>query len=126
MTRYGYNAQKQPPAPFVLLVLRHPRSGTEVRDIPAQLDTAADRTLLPLPVAEALGLDRIGGIDIGGVGGTVEQMPVYDVLLGIHPLPLRLIEVVAHPGEPWVLLGRDVLNSHRLVLDGPGLVLQID
>ena len=30
MTRYPFNTQKQPPAPFVLLTLRHPRSGAEV------------------------------------------------------------------------------------------------
>jgi hypothetical protein len=33
--------------------------------------------------------------------------------------------VVASSGEPWVLLGRDVLNAHRLLLDGPHLTLEI-
>ena len=89
------------------------------------LDSAADGALLPLIVAEELNLDKIGDLDIGGVGGSVERMTVYDVLLGIHPLPLHLVEVVAHADEPWVLLGRDVLNGHRLLLDGPGLALEI-
>ena len=125
MIRYTYNLQKQPPAPFVLVTMRHPRSGAEARDLPAQIDTAADRTLLPLALVQALALDKIGDMDIGGVGGKVETMPVYDVLVGIHSLPLCAIEVVAHAGELWVLLGRDVLNAHRLLLDGPGLALEI-
>jgi hypothetical protein len=125
MTRYAYNNQVRPPAPFVLMTLRHPRSGAEIVDVPALLDTAADRTLLPLPVAEQLSLDKIGDIEIGGVGGTIERMTVFDVLLGIHPLPLRPMEVVAHADEPWVLLGRDVLNGQRILLDGPGLTVEI-
>jgi hypothetical protein len=125
MTRYPYPALKQPPAPFVYLTLRHPVAGAEARGVPAQVDTAADRTLLPQAVADALGLDRIGELDIGGVGGTRDTMPLYAVLLGIQPLPVRLVEVVAHADEPWVLLGRDVLNGHRIVLDGPNLVLEL-
>ena len=53
-------------------------------------------------------------------------MPSYAVLLGVHTLAERLIEVIAHAEESWVLLGRDVLNSLRIVLDGPRLVLEIE
>ena len=35
-------------------------------------------------------------------------------------------EALANRDEPYILLGRDVLNSHRIVLDGPQLVLEID
>jgi hypothetical protein len=35
-------------------------------------------------------------------------------------------EVLANRDELYVLLGRDVLNRHRIVLDGPQLVLEID
>src|SRR5205085_2528567 len=37
MTRYAYNIPLRPPAPFVRLALRHPRSGAELRDVPALL-----------------------------------------------------------------------------------------
>jgi len=125
MIRYAYNGQKQPPAPFVLVTLRHPYVGTELRDVPAQIDTGADQSLLPLPLARTLALPHSGQVAVGGVGGTTEQMDLYGVLLGIHTLPLQAVEVLAHPGEPWVLLGRDVLNTYRLALDGPRLVLEL-
>ena len=51
--------------------------------------------------------------------------PVFVVTLAIQGLPGRLIRVVAHPDEPYVLLGRDVLNAHRIVLDGPNLRLEV-
>ena len=125
MIRYGYNAQKQPPAPFVFITLSHPTSGAEARDVPAQLDTGADQTLVPLALVTALALDFSGGAEVVGVGGKVVEMEQYTVRLGIQTLPLRDIEVLAHPGEDWVLLGRDVLNSHRLLLDGPNLKLEV-
>jgi hypothetical protein len=33
--------------------------------------------------------------------------------------------VLASPSEQWVLLGRDVLNAHRLLLDCPSLGLEM-
>jgi len=125
MIRYAYNQQLEPPAPFVLVTLRNPLTGMEKENIPAQLDYAADRTLLPSNVVQSLVLPAIGSSLIGGVGGTATEMTVYAVAIGVHQLSPRPVEVVSHPNEPWVLLGRDVLNSHRIVLDGPQLALEI-
>jgi hypothetical protein len=36
------------------------------------------------------------------------------------------VALIAHDEEPFILLGRDILNRHRLLLDGPGLALEID
>lgn len=105
--------------------LRGPGSDTEARDLPAQIDTAADRTVIPFAVALDLSLNIVGQVTVLGFGGTAAQTPLYVVELGVHaeePAPLR---VIASPTEPWILLGRDVLNSHRLHLDGPGLALEL-
>lgn len=120
-----YLSQLQPPAPFVYVTLRNPVTGAEQRHVPAQLDCAADRTLLPESVVQALALPPIGTILIGGVGGIVQSMVSYPVEVGIQTLAPFTVEVVASPGEPWVLLGREVLNLHRVLLDGPQLALEI-
>ncbi len=70
-------------------------------------------------------MPRIGEKHIGLAGGNVQIMPVYPVVLAVHDLPSHTLEVVASAGESWVLLGRDVLNSHRLLLIGPELALEI-
>jgi len=123
--RYTYVRQLRPPAPFVKITLQNPISGVELHDVPAQLDNAADRTLLPDQAVQTLGLPQIGVISIGGVGGITQQMPSYPVRVAIHDLPPQTLEVVASAGETWVLLGRDVLNAHRILLDGPNLILEI-
>lgn len=125
MIRYRYLTQVNPPAPFVHVTLQNPVTGSELRDVPAQLDTAADRTLLPEALVLALGLPQLSTIPIGGVGGDTRMMPTYAVQLAIHNLPVQRVEVVAHPKEKHVLLGRDLLNAHRIVLDGPALALEI-
>lgn len=45
-------------------------------------------------------------------------VPIYMDLVTERPLPLVRI--------PHVLLGRDVINAYRLVLDGPQLALDLD
>ena len=125
MIRYNYLTQLKPSAPFIYVTIKNPMTGAEQKDVPAQLDVAADRTVLPANLAQALALPQIGTIPIGGVGGIIQTMPCYPVHLAIHDLPGQTIEVVASAGESWILLGRDVLNAYRLVLDGPQLVLEI-
>jgi hypothetical protein len=53
------------------------------------------------------------------------QASLYSAEVGAHTHPPTPIQILASPSEPWVLLGRDVLNTLRLVLDGPGQVLEI-
>jgi hypothetical protein len=126
MIRYAFLSQLEPPAPFVKVVLSNPASGVTLRDLPAQLDTAADRTVLPGFLIKSLALPQVGTMKLGSFGGATYTLPVYAVLLGVHDLPTRPFRVAAHPEEPWVLLGRDVLNSYRVLLDGPHLALEID
>jgi hypothetical protein len=125
MIRYAFLAQLDPPAPFVNVVLRNPATGAELRDLPAQLDTAADRTVLPDSLVKSLVLPQVGAMKLGGFGGATYTLPVYAVLLGLHDLPARPFKVAAHAEESWVLLGRDVLNAYRVLLDGPQLALEI-
>jgi hypothetical protein len=38
----------------------------------------------------------------------------------------KIVRVVASRDEPYVLLGRDVLNDYRAILDGPLLRSEIE
>ena len=124
MIRYAYQSQLQPPAPFVSVKVRNPATGVELGDLPAQLDTAADRTVLPDTIVKSLGLPQIGSIQIAGFGGVIHSFPVFAALVGIHDLAPQPVKVATHADEVWILLGRDVLNNRRIVLDGPQLALE--
>jgi hypothetical protein len=96
-----------------------------VDGLPAQIDTAADRTVIPGGLVARLGLVPLDELPVAGFGGQVLLVPTYLVELAIRTLLPQSIEVLAHAEEPFVLLGRDVLNRHRLLLDGPGQTLEI-
>lgn len=125
MIGYSFLTELDPPGPLVNFVLRNPASGAELRGVPAQLDCAADRTVLPESVVKSLLLPQVGTMRFGGFGGTTHTLPVFAAMLGLHDLPMQTIKVASHAEESWILLGRDVLNSHRIVLDGPQLAVEI-
>ena len=125
MIRYAYNRQIEPPAPFVHVSLRCPESGKAADNLPAQIDTAADISVIPENLVGHLGLVPLDELPIAGFGGQVLLVPTYRVELSIQTLTPRSLEVLAHPEEPFILLGRDVLNQYHLLLDGPRLALEI-
>jgi hypothetical protein len=126
MSRYKYNRQVSPPAPFVYVSVRAAVDGTMSAESPAQLDTAADLTIIPSRLVEELGLPQVGEVRIFGVGGRSDTLPAFLDLLEIRGTSPRLVKVLSNPEEPYVLLGRDVLNHFRITLDGPNLALDIE
>jgi predicted aspartyl protease len=126
MIRYSYNRQITPPAPFVHVSIRPPERGIAVSDLPALLDTAADITVIPARVAEELQLIPLDEVPIGGFDGRVSWVSTFLVQLALRQSTPKVIRVVASRDEPYALLGRDVLNDYRAILDGPLLRLEIE
>jgi predicted aspartyl protease len=121
---YRY-AAANPPAPFVLVIVSNPDGTATAPDLPARVDTGADRTVIPNTLVGLLGLPEVGRLVFAGLAGQEIELPVYQVRLVVRDLDPILVEVAASDGEPHVLLGRDVLNRYRVVLDGPNGRLEI-
>jgi predicted aspartyl protease len=126
MVRYGYNRDRVPPAPFVHVTVWAPHKVRGLPDLPAQLDTGADQSVIPWPVVEQLGLNPLGEETVMGFDGSVRVVSTFGVELEVRQTEPIRVEVLASRGESWVILGRDVLNHFRIVLDGPQLALEID
>jgi hypothetical protein len=124
--RYNYNRQMTPPAPFVHVRAAAPASGNVLDQMVAQLDTAADRSVIPWTVVEALQLPQLDELPALGFGGHLVSVPTFLVELTVRSLVSITVEAFASREEPYVLLGRDVLNHFRVLLDGPNLVLEMD
>jgi len=126
MIRYRYTNQKDPPAPFVHVTLRNTTTGQEQADLPAQIDHGADITVIPSQLADALVLPRVRMLPVKGFGEQSLLLPTVLVEITIRqqqPVPM---EALLSPDEPFVILGRDLLNRYRIVLDGPQLALEMD
>lgn len=125
MTRYNYAREVSPPAPFVFVSFSSVDGSKSSAELLAQVDTGASRTVLPAEVVDALGLVPIAELAAEGLGGVVTLLPTYVVRLAMRGMTAVEVEAVAAPHEPYVLLGRDVLNHYHIFLDGPGLALEV-
>lgn len=128
MVRFRYSSHLTPAAPFAQITLIRPDDeNRRLELVPAQLDTAADCTVILQHVADQLQLEQSGSKLILGFGGLIQQRPTFGVHLQIRGHDLRvLVNCVADHEEPYVLVGRDVLNQFRIVFDGPAAVIQIE
>lgn len=124
LIRYQY-ARLDPPAPLILVGIRCPFRGVSVADVPALLDTGADRSVLTRAVVDALGLAPAGVSQFQGFGSQVIELPLFLIDLHIHEFTPNRIRPTLGEGEPFLILGRDVLNTFKVVLDGPNLVLEL-
>jgi predicted aspartyl protease len=125
MVRYTYNQQVTPPAPFVHVSVRPFYEGTTGNTVPAQIDTAADLSVIPGRLVDELRLIPLDSIAVLGFGGHMATLPTFLVELRIRELNPVTVKVLSSHDEPFVLLGRDVLNRFTVLLDGPNLVLEV-
>lgn len=122
--RYEYNQAVSPPAPFITIRVVHDLMNTREATVPAKLDTAADMSTIPFPLVHSLTLNESGTFTIEGYDGKQQDLISYFASFIIGEITIKRLEVIPTP-ENYVLLGRDVLNQLRLLLDGPGLFLEI-
>lgn len=122
MPRYPYDKRYSPPAP--VLAVRVGRPGT-LPDVflPALVDTGADISVLPEGLPARLGLPVVDRVSVVGVGGLPHPFPVYaaEVALNGYRKIIRAVSLGTTP-----LIGRDLLNSITVRLDGPGATLEVE
>jgi predicted aspartyl protease len=106
------------------LIGQRPLDSNERRTLPALLDTGADISTLPPATIHHLNLVPLDEIPIASYRGEAVLVATYLVHIQIGSWAIEAIEVIAG-GEAYAILGRDVLNQFRLILDGPRAILEI-
>lgn len=94
-------------------------------DAAAQLDTGADRTVVPWEPVQRLGASLRRTIMLSGYAGEIVEVATALLDIRLHDLPALRVEVAVDHRIAEVLLGRDFLNRFRIVLDGPELMLEM-
>lgn len=107
-----------PPAPVARVRLRHPEREESIEDVPMQIDSGADATLVPESAVASLGIVGSGErYQLAGFDGTTSESEIVRVDLVFLNMRFRgnflLID-----GEVGVM-GCDILNHIQLLLDGP-------
>lgn len=122
----SYNNQYMPPAPTVEIWLARPRGALEIGPLPALLDTGADASLIPLAYLDRLRLKPIRQKSLRSQWGERRSVGIYRIEMRIgDSLHLPWVEVVGDELGDEALLGRNVLNQLRILLNGPGQSVEI-
>ena len=119
MPAYDYEGFS-PAAPVAMLTLRHPDSGKSLAGVPMLIDSGADATLLPRPAVKSLGLPGLGErYELVAFDGSINESEAVQAVLVLLDKTFRgrFLQVDSEIG----IIGRNVLNRVRLLLDGPAL-----
>jgi hypothetical protein len=109
-----------PPAAVARVVVRHPERQQTIGDVPMLIDSGADATLLPVSAVTSLGLVGTGErYQLVGFDGTISESEAVYASLAFLRWNFRGRYLLTD-GEVGVI-GRDILNHLRLLLDGPAM-----
>ena len=89
--------------------------------VPALLDSGADTTTIPTTIVGPLALLKVSEIPVSGAVGVAEVHGVYVVNLDFLGFSHHNHPVIALPGRPYALIGRDILNQYTATMGGPAL-----
>lgn len=109
--RIPFHPALYPPAPALEIRLVNPSTGVQ--------------TIIPTTMLTALRLSPMRSESVSGLWGGHSVTKVYLVDIEIGGRLLSDIEVLSNSREKQILIGRDVSNQLRLLLDGLDLSTEI-
>ena len=113
----------RPPAPVITVRVYRPYSDSFKEGL-GKIDTGADITVIPDKWVEELSLRPAEIVSVKTFDGRTITKTVYFINLEFHKFNFELVKAISLAGKD-VLIGRNVLNNVKLILDGKNLDLQI-
>jgi hypothetical protein len=122
---FRYSRNYFPPAPTVDLTLITAAEFLRIGPLQAIVDSGADGTIVPIHYLEEIQAPPTVEMVIRSQWGERRNVLLYLIDLQIGDLTLPGVEVVGDELSEEVVLGRDILNLLRVVLDGPREVVEV-
>jgi predicted aspartyl protease len=123
--KYPYDAVYEPPFPAAPVVLRNSEEGLRTEQVQALLDTGSDGSLVPIAYLEEILAPPMVDTHIRSHWGEWRAVQLFAVDIELGNLRLPSVFVVGDEQGNEIVLGRNVLNRLRLLLDGPAEVSDI-
>lgn len=124
MTDFPYVTTYDPPAPACDVALISGPTGRRV-ELSAIIDTGADGTIIPVRYLREIGARRTFEVGLRSQWGERRQVFLYLIDVQIGDVTLPGLYVVGDEVSQESVLGRNVLNQLRLLLDGPAALTQL-
>lgn len=127
MPNYGRLQCKHISGPEVDCLARSQKNSTSSFKIKGIIDTGATITCLPSSAIDKLienAYLEYTVMDVEDFSGAVHEMKIYRIHLNLEGWGEE-VEVVSYAGK-YAIIGRDILNDLKVILDGPGKVWMVD
>ncbi len=124
MSSVPYDEVYDPPAPVIPFTLLVRSTGKQV-NLNGFVDTGADGTIIPVGYLREIGARRAFAVGLKSQWGERRQVFLYLVDVRIDTIPLSGIYVVGDELGNEAILGRNVLNHLKLLLDGPNALAEL-
>ncbi len=122
---YPFNREYFPPAPSIPVTLLSAETQRSFGPVDALVDTGTDATTVPITFLEGIKPKFLYSAFVRPHWGSRFPVSVFSVDVRIAEWTLPGVEVVADEMETEMILGRDVLNKLRVLLDGPAEMTEI-
>ena len=119
-----YDATFDPPAPTLLVKIINPQIPEKEIENKALLDSGAYMTVIPDDLVEGLELLPASEVEVEGYKEGKQKHPTYFINIAFKDSLFSYMEVIAVKRK-YVLIGRDILNQTKLVLDGKNLIFEV-
>jgi predicted aspartyl protease len=117
--KYPYDTHYEPPFPTVQVILDNIEDGEKTGRLPGLLDTGADGSMVPVDVLRQILAPAISESRIRSHWGEWRSVQLFVVDIVIDGLRLPGVWVVGDEQGDEIVLGRNVINMLRILLDGP-------
>jgi len=116
---HQYLKSYQPAMPAVEIWLGYPEESLSMGPLVAIIDSGADSTIVPQDLLDQLGAPFSDTARLRSHWGEWREISLFTVDIGLDNLHLPAMEVVGDEEGDEIILGRNVLNRLKLLLDGP-------
>jgi predicted aspartyl protease len=117
--KYPYDAEYDPPCPAIQIRLHNSEDDLSGNEETALIDTGSDGTLVPLTYLRQILAPALVDTRIRSHWGEWRSVQLFAVDLEFDHERLPNVFVVGDDQGDSIILGRNVLNKLRLLLDGP-------
>jgi len=125
MSYHLYSGDYYPPFPVAEIRLGTPGKETILGPLEALIDTGADATLIPLVYLNQVNAEEVDQAGMRSQWGERRVVSIYSVALEVDNHHFSVMWVVGDELGSEIVLGRNVLNRLRLLLDGPAGLVEV-
>ncbi len=122
---YGYIQNKEFAGPETSLKVLNPSDSSKTVTVAAVVDSAAVMTCIPESQVQQLGNLNYSSIQIRDLNNTIAEKRTYIIDIELNNHRFSNVEVIAI-SKDYALIGRDILNKFKIILDAPNLQWSIE